>query len=104
MDKDEIDPKIIQSIFNAIDEVNLQLDEGIELEKSVQTILFGKSGDLDSNGLVLLIVTVEEKIEDDFGVCLTIADEKALSQEKSPFFSVKSLAEYIALLLSEIQP
>jgi hypothetical protein len=28
MDKDEIDPKIIQSIFNAIDEVNPQLDEG----------------------------------------------------------------------------
>jgi hypothetical protein len=48
-------------------------------------------------------VTVEEKIEDDFGICLTIADEKALSQEKSPFICVKSLAEYIALLLSEIQ-
>ena len=103
MDKDEIDKKIIKSIFNAIDEVNPQLDEGMELEKSVHTRLFGKSGVLDSNGLVLLIVTIEYKIEDEFGFSLTIADEKALSQAKSPFISVESLANYIALLLIEIQ-
>jgi hypothetical protein len=101
LEKDEIYQKIIKSIFNAIDEVNFQLDEGIELEKSTQTLLFGRSGVLDSNGLVILIVTIEEKIEDEFGVSLTIADEKALSQEKSPFISVETLADYIALLLLE---
>ena len=103
MEKDEIDKKIIKSIFDAMDEVNPQLNEGIELEKSVQTLLFGKSGVLDSNGLVILIVTIEEKIEDEFGVSLTIADEKALSQEKSPFISVETLADYLALLLIENQ-
>ena len=99
MDKDKIDKKIIKSIFKAIDEVNPQLDKEMELEKSIQTRLFGKSGVLDSNGLVILIVTIEEKIEDEFGVSLTIADEITLSQEKSPFISVETLADYIALLL-----
>jgi len=68
-----------------------------------ETRLIGKRGVLDSLGLVSLIVDVEQKIDDDYGLSLTIADDRAMSQEKSPFRTVGTLAEYISRLIQEEQ-
>lgn len=92
---------VIRVVFDAIDEVNEQIPHGQRLEKSVDTILFGQSGKLDSLGLVDLIVTTERKIEEEFGVTVALADERALSQKNSPFRTVASLAGYIVTLLTE---
>lgn len=100
MDENE---QILQTIFSAIDELNPQLDAEQILEKSLKTPLFGKSGKLDSLGLVTLCVTVEQKIEEDFGIAITIADERAMSQEKSPFLTVETLADYVGSLLKECE-
>ena len=91
--------KIDQLIFNAIEEINQQLEEDNKLSKSMETILFGENGKLDSLGLINLIVAVEQNIEDTFNVSITLADEKAMSQEDSPFESVASLSKYIELLI-----
>ncbi len=96
-----IEERVIEAIFGAVEGVNEQLPEKNQLEKSVDTILFGKSGKLDSLGFVNLIVAVEEKIEEEFGVMLTLADERAMSQKRSPFKSIKTLAGYILQLLEE---
>ncbi len=93
--------KIIQVIFDAIDELNAQRPDETPLEKSAGTVLFGKSGSLDSLGLVNLIVAVEQGVEETFGASVTLADEKAMSQKNSPFRNVSSLAEYVDVLLSE---
>lgn len=68
----------------------LSLDE----ELNAGTRLFGEEGVLDSMGLVTLIVAVEQAIEDKLGRTVALADEKALSQERSPYRSVATLAEY----------
>jgi len=93
--------RVIEVIFSAIDEVNQQLPEEQRLEKAVDTALYGRSAKLDSLGLVNLIVATEEKIEEEFGVAITIADERAMSQKNSPFKTVRTLADYISLLLKE---
>ena len=93
--------KIIQSIFNAIDEVNDEYSGDQKLEKSLETVLFGESGKLDSLGLVSLIVAAEQELEDVFGLSLALADEKAMSQKNSPFRTVETLVEYISKLLEE---
>ena len=93
--------KVIQAIFDAIDEINEQRPEGQQLEKAADTVLFGEAGVLDSLGLVNLIIAVEQGIEDAFGVSLTLADEKAMSQKNSPFKSVKTLAAYASVLMEE---
>jgi len=49
--------------------------------------------------LVSLIVTIEREVEDAFGDALTLADERALSMEASPFRSIQSLADYIGVLI-----
>ena len=95
MDKE----KIIQAIFDAIDEVNAFHPPEQELEKSVNTILFGESGRLDSLGLVNLIVAAEQRLEDLYGLSLTLADERAMSQRNSPFRTVAALADYISEIL-----
>ena len=93
--------EIKQQIFNAIDEINENSDSEDELSKSMDTILFGGNSKLDSLGLINLIIAVEQNIEDEFNISITLADEKAMSQDESPFESVASLSNYIELLLNE---
>lgn len=95
--------KLIQVIFNAIDEINEQLPEEQRLTKTVDTVIFGESGKLDSLGLVNLIVATEEGLEEVFDTSLTLADEKAMSQKNSPFRTVGTLVEYVSKLLKEIE-
>jgi len=93
--------RIIQAIFNAVDEVNPQLPREQQLQKSIDTIIADRSGKLDSLGLVNLIVATEQKIEEEFGKAITLADEKAFSQKSSPFKTIETLANYILILLEE---
>jgi acyl carrier protein len=93
--------EIKQAIFNVLDEINQELPQEKQLKKSETTVLFGQFGQLDSLGLVNLIVAIEEKLEEECNVSITLADEKAMSQRNSPFRTVASLIDYIAMLLNE---
>jgi len=92
---------IIHTIFKAVNEINKRLSKKQQLIKSISTILSGSDDKLDSMGLVNLIVAIEQNIEDEFEVSITIADERAMSQKHSPFKTVGSLADYIEMLLNE---
>ena len=61
----------------------------------------GQGSKLDSLGLINLIVAVEQNVEDKFDITITLADERAMSQEISPFRTVGSLADYIEMILVE---
>jgi acyl carrier protein len=63
------------------------------------TRLFG--GRLDSVNVVSLIVEMEEQIADHCDVSITIADDLAMSQQRSPFRTVGSLADYVQGLMTE---
>ena len=93
--------KIVQSIFNSVDSLNAQLPTEEHISKSNDTTLFGSDSKIDSLGLINLIVAIEQDIEDEFDIPITLADERAMSQETSPFRTVGSLADYIELLLEE---
>ena len=93
--------KVIDIIYRAIDDINTELSEDDRLEKAPETILFGRSGTLDSLGFVSLIVATEGYLESELGVAFTLADERAMSQENSPFRTVDTLADYIAMLYRE---
>jgi acyl carrier protein len=87
--------RILTAVYKAIDEVNTQLPKGVSLEKSPDESLYGKSGKLESLDFVTLIMEVEEKVRDEFGIDVTIADEQLLSKEKSPFLTIGTLADYL---------
>ena len=94
--------KIIQAIFDAVDELNQLLPEKERLKKSVDTILFGESGNLDSLGFIDLVMETEQGIEEEFGVTITLfGDEEVISQKNNPFKTIGTFANHISLLLEE---
>jgi acyl carrier protein len=93
--------KIEKIIVNSLIDLNEEL-EGSPLENpSKKTKLYGGSGVLDSLALVSLITDLEERVSDEFGEDIVLADEKAMSQRTSPFRNVESLGIYIHKLLKE---
>ena len=88
-------------VINTIREINEQLPQEQQLGQSTETVLYGKNGKLDSLGLVNLLVIIEQNIEDEYDVSITIADERAMSQKHSPFRTIGSLADYIEMLLKQ---
>jgi acyl carrier protein len=91
----------LQLIFDTIDEMNLDLEPSEKIEKKENTVIFGIDSALDSIGLVNFITIIEQKIEEETGRFITIADERAMSMENSPFKTVGTLKEYIELLINE---
>jgi acyl carrier protein len=93
--------RITDLIWDAIEEVNALLPEDSRITRREDAVLLGAAGGLDSFGLVNLVVALEQRIEDEFGVVLTLADEKAMSHRRSPFRSVQTLRDYVAELLKQ---
>jgi acyl carrier protein len=82
--------------------LNGQLPSSGQLVKSPATRLFDPAGGaLDSLGLVNLIVALEQTLEDDHGLTLSLADETARTDGRNPFETVDTLAHHIALLIGD---
>lgn len=88
-------------IYESIDEINSFQAKDRKIEKGEDSILYGQNTKLDSLGLVNLIVEVEQRMTDKLNVTIDLTDEKALSQNNSPFLTVKSLCEYIIIHLNQ---
>ena len=95
----DLQERVAAVIYRAIDEVNAQLPPSDRLEKTRDTVLFGREGGLDSLTLVNLIVTVEGLVEKDFGRAVPLSIAEMLFEPDSPFSNVGALGEYIVLLL-----
>lgn len=67
------------------------------------TRLFGSQGFLDSLGLVSLVLDIEQRVNDLYSLSLSLADDRSVSQVRSPFRSVGSLADYVLKLAFEKQ-
>ena len=65
------------------------------------TLIFGKDGNLDSMQLVNLLMEVEQRVNERYGTTITIADDRAMSQQRSPFRRIGTLADYIGMLVAE---
>ncbi len=90
--------RIRQTIFSVFDELNEQLPANRKIARSDTTTLVGSDGALDSLGLVNFIVALEQKLEADFQVSVSLIDDDLVSEE-SHFASVSSLTHYLASLL-----
>ena len=93
--------RVVGVVYEVVDEINESILKENKLDKTCETVLLGEGGKLDSLGIVTLITAIEQKIEDEFGVLITLADENAMSQVDSPFETIGKLADYISLLLDK---
>jgi acyl carrier protein len=93
--------KVIQAVMEAIDELNLQLPKEENIKKSSDTVLLGDGGNLDSLRLISLITTVEQKIEEFFGMTITLLDDASSLENDNPFRTVSNLADYVTSVLEK---
>jgi D-alanine--poly(phosphoribitol) ligase subunit 2 len=93
--------QVIDAVNSAVDDLNEVLEPEEQLTRSADVSLIGQYARLDSLGLVNLIVLVEEKIQQQFGVGITLVDERAMSQSKSPFRTLGTLAEFVQEQLAD---
>ena len=88
--KDELFELIVQNIEELGDQEDVELPE----ELGATTPMFGEAGFLDSMSLVSLVLAVEQSVEVRYGKIISLADEKALSRQHSPYRTIESLADY----------
>ncbi|MBK8020920.1 MAG: hypothetical protein IPK19_05690 [Chloroflexi bacterium] len=87
--------QILEVIYGAIDDINRQLPAEQRLAKTPTTELYTESSNMDSLGLVNLILSTEERLEDAFGVSISISDQSVISRASNPFRTVQTLADFI---------
>ena len=87
--------EILKIVINTIEDFNESLEENDKLSTNLEASLYGGDSNLDSLGLVSLIVGLEQNIEDELEKTISLADEKAMSQNSSPFKNINSLIDYI---------
>lgn len=90
-------------VLASLRDVLLQRDRPIPDDLGEETALIGQQSILDSLGMVTLIVDLEQKIEEEYDLALTLADDRAMSQKHSPFRTVQSLTDYICTRIAEEQ-
>ena len=86
-------------VFLCLMEIGEERDNEELQSAELSTLVLGKN--LDSLGIVFLAADLEERISDEFGVEVALADERAMSQKTSPFRSVKTLVKYVEMLVDE---
>jgi acyl carrier protein len=94
---------IQEIILDAICELNETLDTPLQAELVNNCNIYSQETDLDSMALVTLIVNIEQKIEDEYGVSVILANEKAMSQRNSPFKNVEALTIHAQQLIEEAE-
>jgi acyl carrier protein len=66
-----------------------------------ETVLVGTDAVLDSLGVVQLIVEVEQRVEQEHDISVTLANDKAMSARNSPFRTVGVLADHVIATAQE---
>lgn len=92
---------IQELVVKTIRDLELNVDNSILENLNISTRLYGSNGILDSLGLVALVTDLEDAIYVKFSKSVVLADEKAMSQQTSPFRSIGSLSEYIMKVINE---
>lgn len=96
-----IRPEVQQIVVAAVNEMNERLLPSQQLSLQFDMPLLGDESALDSLGFVDLILDIEQRVRDELGASVTLADERAFSLERSPFRSLESLCQLLEERLAE---
>ena len=94
--------ELLDIIYRSLEEVNEQLPNDQQVQKSPAVILVGRAGGFDSLGFVNFIALVEEKCAHKYGITVSLAE--ASSSEDAAFEDVERFADSLFQRLSEAIP
>lgn len=84
----------LKAVQDATREINLSLTEENQISDDPDAVLFGDGSALDSMGLVNVVMAAEQYVSDEIGDDIVLASEAAMSRKRSPYRSLRALAEY----------
>ncbi|QMU71380.1 hypothetical protein [Streptacidiphilus sp. P02-A3a] len=87
--------QLLALIRNVVEELNERREEKIPTDDLEGIVLYGDAGMFDSMHLVNFLVLIEEALEDEYDVEISLTSEKAVSRRVSPFSSGRRLVEFI---------
>jgi acyl carrier protein len=91
LSREELSELARRAVLDALEERGAE----IPADLGPSTRLFGRDAPLDSLGLVSVVMEIEERLEEEKGVRVTLADERAMSRRASPFRTLGSLVDYV---------
>lgn len=93
--------EIATLVISTLHEVLSHKDEFPQDPLEESTCLIGRKAVLSSIDLVTLVVELEQRLEDKYGVSLVLTDDQDMMRRDSPFQTVKSLTDRIVVLIGE---
>ena len=88
-------------IFRALEAINSEREPDDKVPTSAETSLFGVDAALDSLEFVSLITDVETSVNLEYGLEISLADDRAMSRPISPYSTVATLRDYVLELAAE---
>ena len=98
-DRIEIETLVLKSVRQLAEDFEITALENPELNSP----LYGESGALDSMALVNLIADIEEAVAESYKANIVLADDKAMSAQRSPFRNVDSLINTLSERIQRTQ-
>lgn len=92
--------RVAELVYAAVDDLNELLPADKHLNKSPETPLLGPDTRLESLDLVDLIIGIEQRLQDELKLVVTLVDEKAMSLQRSPFRTLESMTDYVAQIVA----
>ena len=86
---------VLSMVYEAVARTNEDLEPELRIEARPDEMLMGPGAKLDSLGFVSLILEIEALARERLGVTLELVNDRALSQERSPFRTLESLVAYV---------
>ncbi len=97
----QLDRKTALEVVSGCVREALELAGAESADVTENTVLVGPGAVLDSIGVVSLIVDVEQRLEMEHAVSVTLASDKAMSQRNSPFRTAGVLADHVLEVMRE---
>ena len=91
--------ELLDIIYQSLEEVNEQLPNDQQIQKSPDAILVGRAGGLDSLGFVNFIALVEEKCAHKYGITVSLMEGS--SSEDDALEDVGSFADSLFQRLTD---
>lgn len=92
-----MEAQIRHIVYEALNELNKYRSSHEPLNVCDELVLFGAGSPLDSLDLVSIITDIEEKLQDELELKMSLTDDFALSAVPSPYDSVKNLVDFVVL-------
>jgi acyl carrier protein len=86
---------VLSMVYEAVARTNEDLEPELRIKARPDEMLMGPEAKLDSLGFVSLILEIEALAHERLGVTLELVNDRALSQERSPFRTLESLVAYV---------